>query len=174
MTGLQFPRRGEFAIRRIWTRLRIGFGAPGICLFCGWGMRNSKDFVHIGEFVADPQCYYDFKEVIGVRYLESAGYRPPVIIVPIHFPGSIDNAILDLAWGPAAHNLFAGSHFMSPASLERKTETEAAKLVRKMEVQLTSSGEKRGESSPSDGDERGKHRVQRGLPARRVYTSEVT
>jgi hypothetical protein len=108
-------------------------GTPGFCLFCGWGMSKPKDFVHMGKFDADPWCYYDFREQIGVCYLESAGYRPPVIIVPIHFPGSIDNAILDLAWGLARH--------FNPVGLNTRTTKKAAKLVKKMEMKLASSSE---------------------------------
>jgi hypothetical protein len=117
-------------------------GITDLCLFCGWGMTNSKDFIHLGEFVSDPWCYYEFMQAIGVSYLESADYRPPVIIVPIHFPGSIDNAIFDLAWGIAAHRLSSRRYSISPVRLKKETETQAARLVRKLEAQLTLSAEK--------------------------------
>jgi hypothetical protein len=116
-------------------------GKRGLCLFCGKRTRNSGDNVRLGNFIADPWCYYDFKQTIGVSYLESADNRPPVIVVPIHFPGSIDNAILDLAWGLAAHRFFGRSHLKSPASLTTKTGTDAMKLVRQIKRrQITHNG----------------------------------
>ena|ERR1700730_12760929 len=128
--GFQFQSRGPT-------------GTPGVCVFCGKKLRNSKDFIHLGKFVSDPWCYYDFKQALGVCYLESAGYRPPVIIVQIPFPGSIDNAILDLAWGLAAHRLFGKSYLMAPASLKTNSGAHAVKLVRQTKLHLTLSEKKR-------------------------------
>lgn len=112
-------------------------GLPDMCLFCGWGTKDPKDFVHLGQFVADDTCHRDFLEGLGVTFLERRSYRPDVIIIPIDFPGSLDEAILDLAWGLAFHELSSRSHLISPARLKREAHTQAARLVRKLEAQLT-------------------------------------
>ena len=64
-----------------------------------------------------------------------------MIIIPFDFPGSLDDAILDLAWGLSAHELSSHSYSISPARLEMETETQPAILVRKLEAQLSSPGE---------------------------------
>jgi hypothetical protein len=114
-------------------------GSPDVCLFCGLGLKNPNDFVRLGEFVADPWCNYDFKQDgLGVTFLDRDDHRPDLIIVTIWLPGSLDNAILDLAWGLAAHGISSRRYSISPARLKRETDTRAVKLVREIELQLTS------------------------------------
>jgi hypothetical protein len=91
----------------------------------------------MGEFVADPWCHYDFCQILGVAFLGREDYRPDVIILPIRFPSSIDNAIFDLAWGLASHKLSSHSYSMSPSRVNKETKAQAEKLVRKVEAQVT-------------------------------------
>jgi hypothetical protein len=111
-------------------------GSPEMCLFCGWGHKK-KDFVHMGDFVADPWCHYDFiDQPIGATILERDNHRPDVIILTIWEPGSLDDAILGLAWGLAAHKLSSRSNSISPDRMKREIDAQATKLVRQLEVQL--------------------------------------
>jgi len=117
-------------------------GLPDMCLFCGWGTKDPKDFVHLGQFVAEPHRHFDFIQARGVAFLERQDRGPDVIIIPVDFPGSLDDTILDLAWGLAVHELSSRRHSISPARLETEIEAQAARLVRKLRAQLTSPGEK--------------------------------
>jgi hypothetical protein len=78
-------------------------GDPDMCLFCGCCCTNSEGYFQMGGFVADPQCHYDMNQPgSGTTFLERDDHRPDVIIMTVWYPGALDDAILDLAWGLAA------------------------------------------------------------------------
>lgn len=117
-------------ITRKWEASYLSSGPAGIrdmCIFCGWGTKRRSEFLRMGAFICHHHCHYDFIQVSGVAYLNQEDYRPALIIVPISVPGSLDNAIMDLAWG------FAGHFISDRRNAERKITRLAEKIVRKME-----------------------------------------
>jgi hypothetical protein len=112
-------------------------GRLDVCLFCGAAVKRAPRHVRMGSFAAHPWCEEDAIFVTEVKIRKGTDYRPDVIIVPIWFPGSLGNAILDLAWGLVAHELSFGN-ILTPARLEKEARIEAARLVRVIETQVTS------------------------------------
>ncbi len=54
----------------------------------------------MGEFSCHDDCFHErFVEVSGHGFLVQTEYRPPVIILDCSIPGSLDNAVMGLAWG---------------------------------------------------------------------------
>jgi hypothetical protein len=104
-----------------------------VCLFCGEGFSHAVDCVRLDKFGAHPWCEEEPFGGTRVGILEKNHYRPAVILVPIWFPGSFSNAILDLAWGLVAHELSNNASLLSQSRLEREAGIEAARLVRSVE-----------------------------------------
>ncbi len=127
-----------------WNDMRFQSNGPSgfsnICVFCGKTRLAKDDRVSLGHFVSDEECFRSsFVESLGVYYLPAQLYRPAVIVVPLHVPGSLDNAILDLAWGLAMYRV----SLMRPSDrrnwLEKRAHLFADRLVRKLE-KLSSDG----------------------------------
>ncbi len=121
-----------------WNDMRFQSNGPSglsnTCVFCGKTRLAKDDRVSLGHFVSDEECFRSsFVESLGVYYLPAQLYRPAVIIVPLHGPGSIDNAVLDLAWGLAMDRV----SLMRPSDrrtwLEKRAHLFADRLVRKLE-----------------------------------------
>jgi len=95
------------------------FGFPEAfcaCIYCGRSLLSSEDDKEFGQSHAHRKCRDD-AWVNGEEptYLPSNKNRPPIIFFRGTCPGSIDNAIVRVAWGIGMHFLLSR---YPPASLE--------------------------------------------------------
>lgn len=121
-----------------WDNMRFQSNGPSglsnTCVFCGKTRLAKDDRVSFGHFVSDEECFRSsFVESLGIYYLPAQLYRPAVIIVPLHVPGSIDNAVLDLAWGLAMYQVSLKCSSGRRTWLEERVHLFAERLVRKLE-----------------------------------------
>ena len=120
-----------------WNDMRFQSNGPSglsnTCVFCGKIKLAKEDRVSLGHFVSDEECFRSsFVESLGVYYLPAQLYRPAVIIVPLHVPGSLDNAVLDLAWGLAMYRVSLKRPSDRRTWLEERAHLFADRLVRKL------------------------------------------
>ncbi len=121
-----------------WDDMRFQSNGPSglsnTCVFCGKIKLAKDDRVGLGHFVSDEECFRcNFVESMGVYYLPPQLYRPAVVVVPIHVPGSLDKAILGLAWGLAMYRVSLKRSSDRRTWLEERAHLFADRLVRKLE-----------------------------------------
>ena len=96
------PMRGK------WEQQYQSFGFPEAfrtCIYCGRSQLSAKDKKQFGQSRAHLECRIDahvnWEEP---TYLPPNKNRPPVIFFRGNCPGSIDNAIMRVAWGIGMHH----------------------------------------------------------------------
>jgi hypothetical protein len=94
-------------LRGYWEVDYQSFGfpeGPNACVFCGGNPPNGEGDKELGQLQVHRDCIDDAIEN-GERpsFLPPNSYRPAVIFLEGTCPGSIDNAIVRMAWGIGMH-----------------------------------------------------------------------
>lgn len=121
----------------VWNDMRFQSngkrGQAETCVFCGKRLRAGK-WQRLGHFVSDGECFRErFVDSGGVDFLPKTGFRPAVIIVPVHVPGSLDKVILDLAGALALYRTSVRRPFAAHSWVNQRADFFAERLVRKLE-----------------------------------------
>jgi hypothetical protein len=69
------------------------------CVFCGQGPLSEDDRMMLDKVPCDRECFRKrYVDSQGPGYLPPTEYRPPVIVIYSYVPGSLDIAVMCLAW----------------------------------------------------------------------------
>jgi len=121
-------------MRGIWEVQYQSFGFPEAfcaCILCGRGQLSSEDDKELGQSHAHRECMSDaWVNWEEPTFLPPNNDRPAVIFFRGTCPGSIDNAIVRVAWGIGMHYWLSRRPSASFEWLDREAPSYGMALVR--------------------------------------------